>query len=43
MDIVDETLADIASDTKGEAWRLGYNAAIDDTLALVDELFKKPL
>lgn len=30
MDIVDESLADIAADTKGEAWMLGYNAALDD-------------
>lgn len=41
MDVTDESLADIASDTKGEAWMLGYNAALDNLLA-DDSLTEKP-
>lgn len=37
MDITDETLADIAADTKGEAWMIGYNAAIDNILSQLNE------
>lgn len=33
MDLQDETLADIAADTKADAWKLGYNAALDEALA----------